>query len=253
MKSAAHFRISGELLRDRCLSDVDNERPFNPLPVQWYVMQSPSNGSARLRFSLAACALVVATSTTEASRQSASGFHADTSVAGQPDEAGHLKKIQAYCIRSWQNAGILQQEWDDCTQDVYLRLFSRLSRHQLSTAVNEPESSARRELNRAIWATSQKRRRARSHTSLAEDVSEPIIPGQCSDQSESIQLIRQAIQSETSKLTPIQRRIIDQWADGEPIRAIARQLSMSSARVSDEKYKAIQKLRHHLTAGIHVH
>ena len=181
-------------------------------------MQTTPETSTRLRLSLAACALVVATSTAESSARPAAEVQAGTTVVGQYDESAILKKIQAYCIRSWLNAGIPRQEWDDCTQDVYLRLLSRLPGNQLSVAIHESESDARRELNRAIWTISQRRRRARPHASLTGDAVPAIDSDTCSAHSESVQLIRHAIESTDSKLSPIQRRILNQWSTGETIR-----------------------------------
>jgi hypothetical protein len=43
-------------------------------------------------------------------------------------------------------------------------------------------------------------------------------------------------------LSSTQREIVSRWSDGE---SIAESLKLSPARISDEKYKAIQKLRQH--------
>ena len=134
-------------------------------------MQAVPEPSARLRLSLAACALVVATSTADVSAQMASSAAAGAAAIGQVSESVVLRKIQAYCTRSWMNAGINRQEWEDCTQDVYLRLLDSLSRERLLRAIEDSESDERRELNRAIWATSQRRRRAHRHSPLADDLS----------------------------------------------------------------------------------
>ena len=215
-------------------------------------MQAPSEPSSRLRLSLAACALVVATSTADVSAQTASSALAAATAVGQVSESVVLKKIQAYCTRSWLNAGIAQQEWDDCTQDVYLRLLSNLNRTQMLQALDDLESDERRELNRAIWATAQRRRRAQHHASLTDDAGREAAVDHWPAKMEAIDQIRRSIDSSEAKLSPQQREIVTRWSDGEAISRIAEELKLSPARVSDEKYKAIQKLRCHFRTGIEV-
>lgn len=211
-------------------------------------MQAPPEPSSRLRLSLAACALVVATSAADVSAQAASGTMAAVSAVGRVSETAVLKKIQAYCTRSWLNAGIARQEWDDCTQDVYLRLLSRLTRQQIARAIDDPDSEERRELNRAIWAASQRRRRAQRHASLNTDTVRQTKTDPWPAKMEALQQVRGAIDSSEAKLSPRQREIVTRWSNGEAISEIAAELKLSPARVSDEKYKAIQKLRCHFSA-----
>ena len=92
-----------------------------------------------IRLSLAACALVVATSAAEpSSAQAATGIAAAaTAAVSQVSESVVLKKIQAYCSRSWQNAGINHQEWSDCTQQVFARLLERVDRDRLLIAIED--------------------------------------------------------------------------------------------------------------------
>jgi DNA-binding CsgD family transcriptional regulator len=215
-------------------------------------MQAPPEPSSRLRLSLAACALVVATSAADVSAQTASTAMAAATAVGQVSETAVLKKIQAYCTRSWLNAGIPRQEWDDCTQDVYLRLLSNLSRTQMLQALDDLESDERRELNRAIWATAQRRRRAQRHTSLIEDGGREVEVDEWPAKMEAVERVRQAIDSSDAKLSPQQREIVSRWSDGEGISRIAEELKLSPARVSDEKYKAIQKLRGHFGSDFEV-
>lgn len=215
-------------------------------------MQASPEPSSRLRLSLAACALVVATSTADVAAQTASSAMAAATAVGQVSESVVLKKIQAYCTRSWLNAGIARQDWDDCTQDVYLRLLSNLSRKQMLQALDDGESDERRELNRAIWATAQRRRRAHHHTSLIDDGGREVETDLWPAKMEAIERVRQAIDSSDAKLSPQQREIVSRWSDGEAISRIAEELKLSPARVSDEKYKAIQKLRGHFGSDYEV-
>lgn len=211
-------------------------------------MQAPPDQKSRLRISLAACALVVATSAAEPSAQAAGSVAAAASAVGQVSETAVLNKIRAYCTRSWMNAGISRQEWDDSTQDVYLRLLSSLGRDRIYQAIEAPDSDERRELNRAIWATSQRRRRAQRHTSLIDESVKVAESDPWPEKMESLHQVRQAIDSQAAKLSPTQQEIVTRWSNGEAISGIADEMKLSPARVSDEKYKAIQKLRSHLVS-----
>ena len=62
---------------------------------------------------------------------------------------------------------------------------------------------------------------------------------------ESLAQVKNVLNAENSRLSPTQREIVARWSDGESISAIAESLKLSPARISDEKYKAIQKLRQH--------
>ncbi|MDA0809811.1 MAG: sigma-70 family RNA polymerase sigma factor [Planctomycetota bacterium] len=200
-----------------------------------------------IRLSLAACALVVATSAAEpSSAQAATGMAAAaTAVVSQVSESVILKNIRAYCSKSWQNAGISHQEWSDCTQQVFARLLERVDRDRMLVAIEDAESPERRELNRAIWATSQRSRREKRYSSLefAESQSENHDPWPA--KMESLAQIKNVLDGENCRLSPTQREIVARWSDGESISAIAESLKLSPARISDEKYKAIQKLRQH--------
>ena len=210
-------------------------------------VRDPVDTRSAIRLSLAACALVVATSAAEpSSAQAATGVAAAaTAAVGQLSESVVLKKIRAYCSRSWQNAGINHQEWSDCTQQVFARLLERVDRDRLLIAIEDSESPERRELNRAIWATSQRSRREKKYSSLefAETRSENNDPWPA--KLESLNQVRSAVNGDDARLSPTQREIVTRWSDGESISAIAESLKLSPARISDEKYKAIQKLRQH--------
>lgn len=166
-------------------------------------------------------------------------------------EAQAVEQIQRYCQASWRNARIQEQDWDDCTQQAMERLLERVSRHGLTTAIQRPQSTERRELNRAIWSTVQRVRRSRRLTSLdgfdvADESSDQAASGPDvgGDDNEQLALVDAALQ----KLSPTQRKVLTRWSQGAPVRDIAAELDISAARVSDHKYKAIQKLRRMLSA-----
>lgn len=212
-------------------------------------LKGTQDSKSKLKLSLAAAALVVATSAAEPSAQAASGVAVAASAAvSQVSESTLLRKIQAYCSQSWRNAGIRSQEWPDCTQQVFARLLERIPRERLLQAIDDPDSPERRELNRAIWATSQRSRRAKSHSPLVGDAGRVDEADVWPAKMARIEQVQQAVDSKESRLSPTQREIVSRWSDGESISEIAESLKLSPARISDEKYKAIQKLRRYFSS-----
>jgi len=202
--------------------------------------------SARLRLSLAACAFVVATTAADAAPQLATGAAASAAAATCVlDQSQILKRVDAYCRRSWQNARISRDDWGDCTQDVFLRVLDSLGIERLQQALNDLESDERRELNRAIWATAQRRKRAPRTATLPEYELEDCHREKWSDVMVAVEKVKTAIGSGAACLSPTQSEVIEQWTAGQSISVIADSLKLSPSRVSDEKYKAIQKLRQH--------
>ncbi|MDP7015465.1 MAG: sigma-70 family RNA polymerase sigma factor [Pirellulaceae bacterium] len=154
-------------------------------------------------------------------------------------EGQAVEQLQRYCTASWRNARIAQQDWDDCTQQALERLLERVPRQRLPVAIGSAESSERRELNRAVWCTVQRWRRAKRHFSLdAIDVVDSR-PTDRADEHEWSQDLSSAV----AELTPLQQRVLKQWSEGSTVREIAREMDLPAARVSDQKYKAIRKLR----------
>jgi DNA-directed RNA polymerase specialized sigma24 family protein len=185
---------------------------------------SPTNRNLKL----AACAVAFAAAVGGASTASAA-------------ELQTIDKIERYCTVSWRNAGISKQEWDDCTQQALLELLDRISRDGLNEAIDNIESDERRELNRTVWRTVQRwRRRPRpqsydeSYTGESHHLSASDASGNAWEQI--------ALASE-SCLSERQQRILSLMRDGWRVAEIAEELQVPQARISDEKYKAIVKLR----------
>ena len=210
-------------------------------------MKQKRPDASRLRLSLAACALVVATTTADASPQLATGAVASAAAAAGcvVDQSQILKRIDAYCRRSWQNARISRDEWEDCTQDVFLRLLNSLGISNIQQAIDDAESDERRELNRAIWATAQRRKRATHTAALPEFEIEDTRTDQWSDVTTMVLQVQTVIRRGDARLSPTQSEVIERWSAGQSISTIANALNISASSVSDEKYKAIQKLRQH--------
>jgi len=55
-------------------------------------------------------------------------------------------------------------------------------------------------------------------------------------------------QAAAEVLTDRQRQVLRLWAEGYEVPDIAKELNTTAARVSDEKYKAIRRLRGYLEA-----
>lgn len=179
--------------------------------------------SNRLQF--AACAVAMAASVSGA--------------LASPAESQALDSIERYCAASWRTAGINRQDWPDCTQQVFIELLERLSRDQVPTAIADAQSEERRELNRSIWCIAQRWRRAPRLYSL--DPRGPAEPAAQSDR--PVSEWDEVAEAAAECLTDQQRRIVGLYAQGWSINEIATELNLSAARASDEKYKAVQKLR----------
>jgi DNA-binding CsgD family transcriptional regulator len=157
-------------------------------------------------------------------------------------DAATIQSIDSYCATSWLRANIPRQEWDDCSQQAFVRLLNRVSQDRLAEAIENVRSQHRRELNRCIWATTQWWRRSHRHRSLTgDDVPDPAnIPQVLGI---TVPDVQEAVQSDAVGLTALQRSIIDLWAAGHSNTNIASMLGVSSRRISDEKYRAFSKLR----------
>lgn len=181
------------------------------------------------KLSLAACAVAVAA----------------TVSAAQAHDVGSIDSMQRYCTASWRNAGIDQQDWEDCTQEAITLMLERVSRSRLAQAMGDDQSPERRELNRSIWCTAQRWRRRPKHVSFDNcDSMERTADELAHETSDALE---SAMTAAADCLTSRQQAIISMCRDGWSIREIAERLDISSARASDEKYKAIRKLRQRLT------
>lgn len=152
-------------------------------------------------------------------------------------ESKTVQSISNYCQASWRNAGIRRQEWSDCTQQAVAELIERISTDRLAAAVEDNESSERRELNRAVWRIIKRCRRT-PHLSAYHESPDPPM---ASDDSWT-----DVVAAAQDCLSPRQLRILTMLKDGWRVQDIAQDLQLSAARVSDEKYKAVKKLRQRL-------
>ena len=151
-----------------------------------------------------------------------------------------VQQIERYCVASWRNARISQQDWSDCTQQAFERLLQKIPREEMRTAIDCKTSTQRRELNRSIWATLQRWRRMPRYQSILPDGDD----AGCGE--ENTLELREELDKACTHLTPRQNRIIKLWMAGYTPAEIAEKLDMKPARVSDEKYKALRTLRQHI-------
>ena len=129
--------------------------------------------------------------------------------------------------------------WADCTQDVLVRLLERVPVNAWSRSLAD-EGDERREFLRAIDAVKKRVQRARKWVGAADDQfadSRDASDRELADERDAV--LAAARESLSDRQHQIVRRTLEGWSVPE----IARELKTSPERVSDEKYKAIRKLR----------
>jgi RNA polymerase sigma factor (sigma-70 family) len=154
---------------------------------------------------------------------------------------GTLSSLSRYCTACWRNAHLPVHCWGDCTQEVFCRLLDGVAPERW-TRLLAYDSEERREFIRAIDAVKKRtRRQIRRWSPLTSVVADTRGPGSYQRQHD-----REAVQAAAaSMLSSRQERIVQLSLDGWPVQDIADELGLSAERVSDEKYKAIRKLRSH--------
>ena len=162
-------------------------------------------------------------------------------VSAPADGSDAVRDITRYCQVCWRNARLPADRWDDCTQQVFARLLERVAVEKWGTLLKD-DAEDRREFIRAIDAVKKRTQRARKFADLTPDVRDDRDRNadHRRDQWEAVGLAADEVLSDR------QRRIVELTADGWAVPAIAAELKTTPERVSDEKYKAIKKLRTHL-------
>jgi len=159
----------------------------------------------------------------------------------QPHETQVVRQIQRYCSASWQNANVPRAEWQDCSQQVFVELLQRIPHSKLVNAIVCSASEERRELNRSIWRIVKRWRRRVRHASLdGFDTADPAtLAGHQTDDD----VLERVTQIAAKELTQRQSCIFSLLCEGHSIGQISEHLNIPAQRVSDEKYRAIQKIR----------
>jgi len=152
-----------------------------------------------------------------------------------------IRDLSRYCQACWRNARLPADRWTDCTQQVFVRLLERVEQGKWA-ALLKSEGEDKREFLRAIDAVKKRTQRAKRAVELSADVPDFQNKSDATlrEQRETVRLAAAEVLSDR------QRAILDLSADGWAVTEIAGELGTSPERVSDEKYKAIRKLRHHL-------
>jgi RNA polymerase sigma factor (sigma-70 family) len=152
-----------------------------------------------------------------------------------------VNDIGRYCTSCWRNARLPADAWGDCTQEVFKRMLERVPADRWGLALNA-EGEERREFLRAIDAVKKRTQRARR---LSDNVGGAADPRPATERrlAEDRETVRQAA---AELLSPRQQRVLQLSFEGWSVADIARELGTGVERVSDEKYKAIRKLRGHL-------
>jgi len=162
-------------------------------------------------------------------------------MAAQHISERAVNDISRYCTACWRNAHVPMDRWGDCTQEVLSRLLQRVPPSNWHRLLKD-ETEERREFFRAIDAV-----RKRSQRELARTVSLPEELGdfrQNNDSSRSEE--RNAVElAAENLLSERQNQILQMSFDGWTVQEMAVSLELPAERVSDEKYKAVRKLREH--------
>ncbi len=164
---------------------------------------------------------------------------ANASAAVSCDKA--ISDVQRYCSACWRNARIPADSWSDCTQEVLCRLMRTVPLTQWDQLL-QPEGDERREFVRAIDAVKKRTQRSRKWAPLNEDVAER------RDRT-GVDLVAERREEMNKAAAEVlsyrQQRILEMSIQGYSVQEVAEAMKMSPERVSDEKYKAIRKLRRH--------
>jgi RNA polymerase sigma factor (sigma-70 family) len=155
-----------------------------------------------------------------------------------------INSISRYCTACWRNARLPADRWGDCTQEVFERLLERVPLTGWEQVL-VGESEERREFLRAIDTVKKRHQRDRARAGSLVEVVADHRDARDRHDSEEREAFRRAA---GEVLTARQQRILQMVCEGHGVADIATELAMSPERVSDEKYKAIQKLRTYFDA-----
>jgi RNA polymerase sigma factor (sigma-70 family) len=152
-----------------------------------------------------------------------------------------VNDIGRYCTSCWRNARLPVDSWGDCTQEVFKRLLERVPATRWKLAL-QADGDERREFLRAIDAVKKRTQRTRRFAGGIDTAADPRHEGE-QRLSEEREMVRKAA---GQLLSPRQQRILQLSFEGWSVQEIGTELALGVERVSDEKYKAIRKLRAHL-------
>ncbi len=179
-------------------------------------------------------------------------------VATDPQAiASGLNQLDRYLSRTWSRAGISPQAADDCTQGVYATLLQNWGRSSFDAMLAEVGTTGIRatlsrdtpdgpDFFRAIDTVKKRAQRERSYTSL-DDGLNVAATGSESPWSSWRGALQEAIDR---NLSPREAALIQATLQGETPAEIAQQWGVAPKTVSNEKTRAIQKLREALVSDL---
>jgi RNA polymerase sigma factor (sigma-70 family) len=151
--------------------------------------------------------------------------------------------ISRYCTTCWRNARLDPDSWNDCTQEVFCRLLERVTPEAWGQVL-KMEGNERREFLRAIDTVKKRSQRQRRWAPQPVDYLADRKNGKEGELQEDRNLVRQKA---AELLSRRQEKILHMSLEGWSVHDIARELRIPPERISDEKYKAIRKLREYFS------
>lgn len=169
--------------------------------------------------------------------------------------ASGFNQLDRYLSRAWYRAGIAPQQHDDCMQAVYVSLLQELGRDRFDSMVGEIGRSGIRDVLsretaegpgffRAIDTVKKRAQRERTFQSLDGPVAMLAADADAGPGGDDL---REAIER---SLSPREAALIAATLEGETPAEIASRWGIAPKTVSNEKTRAIQKLREALTADL---
>jgi RNA polymerase sigma factor (sigma-70 family) len=166
-----------------------------------------------------------------------------TEITATPSPApAALDDISKYCNACWRNARLPVDRWSDATQQVFIRLLERVPQQAWSRVLVDSETTERKEFVRAIDTVKKRTQRTKTYADYPMDAGDHRIDNTLTDRRAAIDEIAPRV------LSGRQQRIVELSFNGWAVPEIAAELGTTVQRVSDEKYKAIQKLKASVTA-----
>jgi RNA polymerase sigma factor (sigma-70 family) len=177
---------------------------------------------------------------------SALGPTAASAAEASPATLRAVTDLSRYCTTCWRNARLHPDTWTDCTQEVFVRLLERIPQEEWDRVL-QGDSEERREFVRAIDTVKKRVQRGRHFAAVQLDELADRRDFADRDLADDREAVRRAAQE---LLSPRQQRILQLTAAGWSVQEISKETQTPPERVSDEKYKAIQKLRARLAPAM---
>jgi RNA polymerase sigma factor (sigma-70 family) len=163
-----------------------------------------------------------------------------------PNSPPAVADLSRYCTTCWRNARLPADSWNDCTQEVLCRLLRTVPMESWPQTL-KIESEEHRELVRAIDAVKKRTQRQKRWSSQALD----LVADRRDPQRRDLDDQRAAVSEAAEELlTSRQQSILRLSFEGWSVHEIGQKLGLPPERISDEKYKAIRKLRSHLAPQV---